>query len=268
MRTGSAAVVAPQLLVSVRNAAEAIAALAGGCDVLDIKEPLRGPLGMADVDQIAAVIEVARQRSARIPVSAALGDARDWESVGDLPQLPQGLSYLKLGTVGLGIRLNWVADWQRIAVRWGFAQSTERAEHLAERPQWILVAYADWQPVGAPSPREVIRAAAYLGCSGVLIDTWQKQAPGLLHWMDVPEVMECRQQAHSAGLTFGIAGRLQEQQLPQLCSVGADVVGIRGAACRGNVRDAVLDASAIRHFKEQLAVAMEAEAMPGGALAS
>lgn len=268
MKTGSAAVVAPQLLVSVRNAAEAVAAVAGGCDVLDVKEPLQGPLGMADVDQISAVIDVARQRSAGIPVSAALGDARDWESIRDLRQLPQGLSYLKLGTVGLGTRLNWVADWQRIAVRWGFADSTGPAEHRAQLPQWILVAYADWQPVGAPSPREVIRAAAKLGCSGVLIDTWQKHAPGLLNWMGLPELIECRQQAHAAGLSFGIAGRLQEQQLPQLCSVGPDVLGIRGAACRGNVRDAVLDASAVRHFKEQLASAREVQATPARARAS
>jgi uncharacterized protein (UPF0264 family) len=50
----------PQLLVSVRNAAEAQAALAGGCDILDIKEPSRGSLGMADAPTIAAI---ARRRT-------------------------------------------------------------------------------------------------------------------------------------------------------------------------------------------------------------
>ena len=42
---GSAAV---RLLVSVRNASEARAAINGGADVIDIKEPDHGPLGMAD----------------------------------------------------------------------------------------------------------------------------------------------------------------------------------------------------------------------------
>ena len=38
----------PGLLVSVRSADEAIAALAGGADVIDVKEPNRGALGAAD----------------------------------------------------------------------------------------------------------------------------------------------------------------------------------------------------------------------------
>src|SRR5690606_38342384 len=36
-----------QLLVSVRNRAEALAALAGGADLIDVKEPWRGSLGAA-----------------------------------------------------------------------------------------------------------------------------------------------------------------------------------------------------------------------------
>src|SRR5579872_3508444 len=46
----------PRLLVSVRNLAEAESALAGGCDILDIKEPAHGAMGMADVATIAAIV--------------------------------------------------------------------------------------------------------------------------------------------------------------------------------------------------------------------
>ena len=45
-----------RLLVSVRSAAEAEAALLGGADVIDVKEPDRGPLGRADDAVIAAVV--------------------------------------------------------------------------------------------------------------------------------------------------------------------------------------------------------------------
>ena len=38
----------PQLLVSVRSAGEAVDALAGGCQILDVKDPSRGSLGRAD----------------------------------------------------------------------------------------------------------------------------------------------------------------------------------------------------------------------------
>src|SRR5947207_1220934 len=95
----------PQLLVSVRNLEEARSALAGGCDVLDIKAPERGSLGMADVQEIAGILGGTREdRCAdcrELPVSAALGEALDWRDVVP-PALPAGLMYLKLGTAGLG----------------------------------------------------------------------------------------------------------------------------------------------------------------------
>ena len=44
----------PGLLVSVRSAAEALSALAGGADVIDVKEPNRGSLGAADDETISS----------------------------------------------------------------------------------------------------------------------------------------------------------------------------------------------------------------------
>src|SRR5947209_20487137 len=57
----------PRLLVSVRNVAEAEAALAGGCDVLDLKEPGRGAMGMADISTIEAVLERTRTLDCALP---------------------------------------------------------------------------------------------------------------------------------------------------------------------------------------------------------
>ena len=60
-----------KLLVSVRSADEAQAALDGGASIIDVKEPSLGSLGRASEAAIAAVVNrVAR----RIPISAALGD--------------------------------------------------------------------------------------------------------------------------------------------------------------------------------------------------
>ena len=62
------------LLVSVRSAAEAEAALAGGAALIDVKEPARGALGRADD---AVIADVVRAVAGRAPVSAALGELRD-----------------------------------------------------------------------------------------------------------------------------------------------------------------------------------------------
>ncbi len=83
----------PKLLVSVRSAAEAQQAFFGGADLIDVKEPDRGPLGAADADVIA---EVARFVAGRRPTSAALGELVEGR------RLPTalGLSFAKLGLAG------------------------------------------------------------------------------------------------------------------------------------------------------------------------
>ncbi len=52
-----------RLLVSVRSAAEAEIALVGGAALIDVKEPARGALGMADFQVIRDVITAVAGRA-------------------------------------------------------------------------------------------------------------------------------------------------------------------------------------------------------------
>src|SRR5436309_16136851 len=61
----------PGLLVSVRSSEEAIAALEGGADIIDVKEPRRGSLGAADPGTVSEIIRVINRRA---PVTAAFGE--------------------------------------------------------------------------------------------------------------------------------------------------------------------------------------------------
>src|SRR5947209_7656121 len=90
------------LLVSVRNAAEAVRALEGGAALIDVKEPLHGSLGRA---ADAVIQEVMRAVGAARPVSAALGEWLDAAST-EADALP-GLSYIKWGLAGCGRRTEW-----------------------------------------------------------------------------------------------------------------------------------------------------------------
>ena len=63
----------PRLLVSVRNEQEAKAAIDGGCDIVDIKEPQNGSLGRASFDVIQKV--AASCALFRVPVSAVVREA-------------------------------------------------------------------------------------------------------------------------------------------------------------------------------------------------
>src|SRR5437867_1331389 len=63
-----------QLLISVRSVAEAEAAIAGGAEIIDIKEPARGSLGRADDAVVRAIVE---HVAGRQPISMALGELLD-----------------------------------------------------------------------------------------------------------------------------------------------------------------------------------------------
>ena len=54
------------LLVSVRSADEVAAALAGGADLIDVKEPSKGSLAPAEAEVVAAVIEAV---GGKVPVN-------------------------------------------------------------------------------------------------------------------------------------------------------------------------------------------------------
>ena len=89
-----------ELLVSVRSAAEACAALQGGAGLIDVKEPAHGSLGSAGADTIEAVVRVV---AGRRPVSAALGEIADAAE----PKTGVGLAYVKWGLSRLGESSGW-----------------------------------------------------------------------------------------------------------------------------------------------------------------
>ena len=89
-----------RLLVSVASAAEASAALAGGADFIDAKNPLMGALG-------AVSEEVLRDIHAAVggvrPVTAALGDAADEAEIEDAACVfaAAGAALVKVGFAGI-----------------------------------------------------------------------------------------------------------------------------------------------------------------------
>src|SRR5262249_22964466 len=125
------------LLVSVRSAAEAVAALEGGADLIDVKEPSRGSLGRADDRVIADVIQAVAGRK---PVSAACGELLEWLVS---PQRKQGSPQLRYAKWGLAGCCGF-GDWPLLL--------ETAAEQLPVDCRPVAVAYADWQRAAAPPP--------------------------------------------------------------------------------------------------------------------
>ena len=94
----------------------------------------------------------------------------------------------------------------------------------------VLVAYADWDIVGAPVPACVLEAAVAVGAAGVLIDTVIK-GPTLFDYMSADSVSRWVALVQAAGLVAAVAGSLGTAGLITARDLGADLAGVRGSAC-------------------------------------
>lgn len=212
-----------RLLISVANADEARAAVSGGADVIDAKDPSRGALGAVSRDALRSIVSAVG--GAR-PVSVALGDARDARAVAHEARAATvaQASYVKLGFAG-------VPDGDQVEAV--LAAAVHAVQTLSSRVGVIAVAYADAVRAQAPSPLRMIEAAERVGATGVLLDTAFKDGRGLFGLMRPSAVGEWVHLARSAALTAAIAGQLTAADLPTVRTLGADLAGMRGAACEG-----------------------------------
>lgn len=230
-----------RLLVSVRAGAEVASAVEGGADIVDAKEPARGSLGAVDAAVLAAVGAALPEG---VPLSVALGDARD---AGEADSLVAGFGqprarYLKLGFAG--------AEDER-AVREVLAAAVARAGSLPGRPGIIAVAYADHRNARSLPPAAIVGLAAEAGAAGVLLDTHGKEGGGLFAWISPGVLAAWVGAGREAGLLTAVAGSLTASTIPLAVQAAPDVVGVRGAACRGG-RSGIVSAAKVRGLREAL----------------
>jgi (5-formylfuran-3-yl)methyl phosphate synthase len=238
-----------RLLVSVRSAAEARAALQGGADIIDAKDPSRGPLGPVSAGALAEIAEAVPQNC---QVSVALGDfsaAQDVVRAVSSLELQARIQpvYLKIGLAGAS---------HSAAVESVLAAVAACGARRPGTFSVIAVGYADWEIAASIPPGSLYQAAANAGCSGVLLDTYSKAGADLLDWIDLSELDRWVSQLRRVGLLSALSGGLDPMRLPLAASVGPDVIGVRGAACEGGrsgtvstarvmaLRSAVIEASA------------------------
>lgn len=229
-----------ELLVSVRSAAEAEAALAGGAGIIDVKEPSAtgapparsGSLARGSDETIAAVIRLV---GARRPVSAAFSELLD----GPRPFAEGGLSFAKWGLAGCAGR----PDWPELMLK--------AAEEFAvlDSGRAVAVAYADARVVEAPTPAEVCRFACEHRWPAFLLDTARKDGRTLLDWLSVSEVRHLCGCCHRAGVRVALAGALDVTQIRTLLDVRPDWFAVRGAACLAG-RGGTVDPEKVRRLQQ------------------
>jgi len=214
-----------QLLVSVADGREARAALAGGADVIDAKDPGRGALGAV---RPAVLVAIRDAVGSSRPVSAALGDARDERAVAQAARAAaaRGVAFVKLGFAGVASEER--ARRLAAAARHGASEGAGGGTGA----EVVLVAYADWLRAGSLAPERLVAVAVAARAAGMLLDTALKDA-SLFGRVALEAVGAWVRVVHEAGMFACLAGSLGGADLATARALGADLVGVRGAACVG-----------------------------------
>jgi (5-formylfuran-3-yl)methyl phosphate synthase len=227
-----------KLLVSVVDAGEARAAAAAGADIIDVKNPAEGSLG-APAPVVIAAIRAAVP--AALPVSAAIGD---------MPNLPGTAALAALGAAHSG------AAFVKVGL-WGASTESDAVALLRTvrdaAPEAVVVAgaYADARRVPhAPLAPELLpRVARAASVDVCLLDTAVKDGRGLLDWLAPDALTALVDEAHELGMEVALAGALRAEDLPVVQATGADIAGVRSAACGDGRRSGPLEAARVRALR-------------------
>ena len=197
------------MLASVTGPAEAAVALAGGADVIDLKNPADGALGAVP----PAVV--------RDSVAAVAGRRQVSAVAGNLPFTPAAVLPAVTALAEAG------AEWVKLGVVPGEITATLHAlEPLARRVRLVAVLFADRDPNFA-----VLPLLAQAGFAGAMLDTAGKDAGRLLTHCDLPDLARFVAGCRAADLFCGLAGRLEPPDVPRLLLLQPGLLGFRGALC-------------------------------------
>lgn len=199
-----------RMLASVTGPDEAEAAVAGGADIIDLKDPGRGALGAVEPSVVRAAVE---RVAGRRPCSAVTGD---------LPMEPGTIRAAVDAMAATGV------EFVKLGVFPGAdPEGAIRAlAPLAERVRLVAVLFADLAP-----DLGLLHALGNAGFAGAMLDTARKGDGRLLDHMPVPALGRFVAACRERGLMCGLAGALEPPDVPRLLRLEPDLLGFRGALC-------------------------------------
>lgn len=234
------------LLVGSKNVAEALAAVRGGADILDIKNPNEGSLG-ANFPWV--ITEVRRRVPQHIPIGA---------SIGDFPDLPGSAALAAYGAVKAGasiVKIGLMGSKDDRSATNLIKQVARAAREANKSAMVAACAYGDFNRAGTINPLLLSKIAGKGGADIVMLDTAIKDGKTLLDFIGVEKLQDFIEAAHSREFWVALAGSLGLKELKLLRQIGPDVIGVRGAACDGGNREiGRISATLVRELKNSLRV--------------
>jgi len=188
-----------KLLISPADEKEAVEAIAGGADIIDVKNPKEGALGASFpwvINQIRKITP------ANIEVSCAIGDVPNLPcavSLAALGAATTGVDYVKVGLYGVKTREAAVYLMQGV---------TKAVKDCNSAVKVVATGYADAERIGSVNPLFVPDIAHDAEADVAMIDTAVKDGKNLFTFLTADQLRRFVCSAHAYGLKAALAGSL------------------------------------------------------------
>ncbi len=209
--------------MSIINPREADIIMHTKVDIVDIKDPSRGSLGIPNIDLL---IDVATKICNVYECSTALGD---------LTGINPLISYtaFAISSIGLNyIKAGLEVKDKDIGMEIG-RSIIEGVSLSSKKSKIVLVGYADYLRINSIDPISVAEIAYRVGADGIMIDTRIKDGKNTFQFLDDSYLEKFVSLARNYNLFTAIAGSLSIEHICKAIEIGFDVIGFRGAACNG-----------------------------------
>jgi uncharacterized protein (UPF0264 family) len=229
-----------KVLISPVSLEEAKIVVAGGCDIVDIKNVQEGSLGAQPPWAIQEIVGTFKGHG--VLTSAALGDLPNKPGTVALAAYgaaQTGADYLKAGLYGAQ---NYD---DALAMMTGVVRAIRMVDDNILK---VACGYADYRRFGGVSPTDTIRAAKAAGADVVMLDTAVKDGKTLFDALSVEELKAFVGAAHEAGMLTALAGSIGTAHMEDLFEIDPDIVGVRGAVCDGSLRTCSITREGVEAF--------------------
>ena len=209
------------------NEKEAQEAIAGGADIIDVKNPKEGALGANYPWVIKRIKELTPKN---LEVSCTLGEVGNFPgsvSLAALGAASLDVDYIKVGLYGIKTPKDAVFLLQTV---------NRAAKECNPKIKVAVAGYADAEKIGAINPLLIPEIAHNAQVDVAMLDTSVKDGKNLFDHLTNEQLEKFVDSSHSFGLKAALAGSLRKQDLPVVYGLGADIAGLRGAACTNSNR--------------------------------
>jgi (5-formylfuran-3-yl)methyl phosphate synthase len=220
-----------QLLISVKNVAEARIALDAGADIIDLKDPNIGALGALDESICLQIVQMINGHKL---ISATVGEQHS--SLNGLISSIEARAAIGVDIIKIAVSSHFYAL--------DFVVEVTKLSHAGIK--MVAVFFAD-----EAMDLSLIASLQSAGFYGAMLDTRIKQND-LLTQQTKLELQNFVALCEIHHLKSGLAGSLKPQHIETLCEINPTYIGFRGGVCENAIRKSDLSGAKVIEIKNML----------------